>query len=112
MERSLSEYSPPEEINEYVRSVVEGDVKSCESIRGTCERHLRDLQSQHDPEFEYYFDEEYAEAVCLFYPTVARHSIGKDVGQPFYLAPWQAFALGSLFGWKKKSDDTRRFSKA
>jgi len=112
VDRDIETYKPLDEIRDYVNDIVSGRVASCASIRGACERHLRDLERQHDDEFEYYFDEQYAEAVCLFYPMVARHSIGKNVGQRFYLAPWQAFALGSLFGWKKKSDDTRRFTKS
>jgi phage terminase large subunit-like protein len=40
-----------------------------------------------------------------------RHSKGKWAGQAFELAPWQAFVVGSLFGWKRK-DGLRRFRTA
>jgi phage terminase large subunit-like protein len=40
-----------------------------------------------------------------------RHSKGEWAGQTFALAPWQAFLVGSLFGWKR-SDGLRRFRTA
>jgi phage terminase large subunit-like protein len=53
--------------------------------------------------------------------AVARHAIeffgflrdskGEWAGQTFVLAPWQAFVVGSLFGWQR-SDGLRRFRTA
>jgi phage terminase large subunit-like protein len=40
-----------------------------------------------------------------------RHSKGEWAGQTFALAPWQAFVVGSLFGWTR-SDGLRRFRTA
>jgi phage terminase large subunit-like protein len=36
------------------------------------------------------------------------HTHGEWVGKPFVLEPWQAFVIGSLFGWYRV-DGTRRF---
>lgn len=41
-----------------------------------------------------------------------QHSKGEWAGQPFELAPWQAFILWVLFGWKRTSDGQRRFRTA
>jgi len=40
-----------------------------------------------------------------------RHSIGDCAGLPFDLESWQAFAIYSLFGWKRDADESRRFRK-
>lgn len=37
-----------------------------------------------------------------------RHSKGEWAGSPVLLEPWQAFYLGTLFGWRR-GDGTRRF---
>ena len=103
---------PIESLDDYVSSILEGDVAACKSVTGACRRHRTDLQRQKRSSFEYYFDVDHARNVCNFFPTVLRHSIGKDVGKPFVLLPWQCFAIGSIFGWKHKEDHTRRFRKA
>lgn len=108
----LSKYRPLKEINVYVESVLSGEINACNSVVGACRRHKRDLKRIGDDDFPYYFDEKHAEAVCMFFPTLIRHSIGRDEGKPFYLQPWQAFAVASIFGWKRVDDDRRRFSKA
>ena len=101
------------EMNGYVSGVVSGEIVACKSVVGACQRHLNDLaKADQDTEYPFYFDAEHANKVCKFFPTLIKHSIGKHVGQPFKLQPWQAFAIASLFGWKKKKDGTRRFNKA
>jgi hypothetical protein len=40
-----------------------------------------------------------------------RHSTGEWANRPFDLQPWQAFVIGSLFGWKR-ADGLRRFRTA
>jgi phage terminase large subunit-like protein len=37
------------------------------------------------------------------------HSKGEWAGRPFVLSPWQAFCVGSVFGWLRKKDGLRRF---
>ena len=58
---------------------------------------------------DFYFDQSVAESVCEFFPTYLSHADGKFGGTPFILADWQKRMTGHLFGWKRKSDDTRRF---
>ena len=103
---------PIEEMDRYVDSVLNGDIVACRSVIGACKRHRTDLQRQDRDSFGYYFDEDHARNVCNFFPTIMRHSIGKNMGQPFVLQPWQSFAIASIYGWKSKEDKTRRFRKA
>lgn len=103
---------PIEEMDRYVDSVLNGDIVACRSVIGACKRHRTDLQRQDRDSFGYYFDEDHARNVCNFFPTIMRHSIGKNMGQPFVLQPWQSFAIASIYGWKSSKDKTRRFRKA
>ena len=103
---------PIETMEEYVSSVLAGEIVACKTIIAACKRHRKDLARQGDPDFPYFFDEEHARNVCNFYPTCVKHSIGKDVGKPFVLQPWQCFAVASIFGWKSTEDHCRRFRKA
>lgn len=58
----------------------------------------------------HYFDEEAAERACAFFPRYLRHTKGKRwVGKPFVLEPWERSIVRTIFGWKRKSDGTRRF---
>ena len=99
-------------MDRYVSDVVDGKILACKSVIGACLRHQRDLQRVDRESFGYYFDYDHARNVCNFFPTVVKHSIGKNRGQPFVLQPWQVFAVASIFGWKRTEDDTRRFRKA
>jgi phage terminase large subunit-like protein len=49
-----------------------------------------------------------ANRAIKFFPDVLRLNGGKFEGKPFVLLPWQAFVIGSVFGWKA-ADGTRRF---
>lgn len=95
---------PLDAVKKYVTDVVSGEIVACKSIIGACQRHLDDLDRVGDPDFPYYFDEEHASRVCKFFPVLVRHSIGKHAGKPFELQSWQAFAMSSIFGWKRTTD--------
>ncbi len=109
----MSEWQDPiESMNDYISDIVTGEILSCETVMGAINRHQRDLGDQNSDDFPYYFDVDHARNVLNFYPTLMRHSIGRDVGKPFTLLPWQNFAIGSLFGWKHRETHARRFTKA
>lgn len=94
-------------VTTYAQDVVDGRVLAGRLVRLACERHLRDLETAHERGL--YFDEDNAEWAIDFFPNLLRHSKGEWAGRPLELAPWQAFIIGSLFGWKRRKDDTRRF---
>lgn len=79
-------------------------------VRNACRRHFDDLQKASAR--GYYFDNDEADFRMSFFEDVLRLSEGQFEGQPFRLHPSQAFIIGSLFGWKRKEDGTRRFRRA
>lgn len=58
---------------------------------------------------KYYFDYDEADRAVRFIETNLVHIEGKDAGKPFILIPWQRTIIEDLFGWKRKSDKTRRY---
>lgn len=61
--------------------------------------------------FPYYFDRDKADKAISAFPILFRHTIGAYADSPFVLSPWQAFIVGSIFGWKCE-DGSRRFRRA
>lgn len=96
---------------QYIDGVLDGSIKTCELVRCAVERHVRDLKRQSTQEFPYHFNQNHASAAVDFFPMMLKHSIGDFAGQPFQLEPWQAFAVWCIFGWKRDTDNSRRFRK-
>lgn len=92
----------------YATAVVAGDIVAGPWVRLACERHLRDLD--HGVERGLRFDEQLAARAIAFIECLTLAD-GEHVGQPFRLQPWQAFVVGSLFGWLG-ADGYRRFRTA
>ena len=92
----------------YARSVSEGVIPANRLLRLACERHLGDLARGAGRGLR--FDLAAARHAIDFFGFL-RHSKGEWAGEPFTLAPWQAFLVGSLFGWKR-DDGLRRFRTA
>lgn len=87
---------------------MRGKVPAGELQRLACKRHLDDLKRwKAKTQSPFFWDLAAARAACEFF-TLLRHSKGQWAGQPFELAPWQRFIIGSLFGWKRR-DGMRRF---
>jgi len=93
-------------VNEYVAGVLDGAIVSGQLVRDACQRHLDDLANAE--ELGIYFDTNAANQACDFFP-VLQHTDGQYAGHPFDLYPWQCFVVWNLFGWKRKSDGSRRF---
>lgn len=93
----------------YIAGVLSGEIVACRLVKAACERHLRDLERIGDDGFPYYFDDVAAGAYVDYFPVMLCHSIGDSAGKPFYLEPWQAFGIWSIFGWKRKANKSRRF---
>lgn len=96
---------------QYADDVLSGNIVASKSVVACCKRHLSDLTRQYSDNFPYYFDEQEANAVCEFFPLALKHSKGKFAGHQFELSPYQVFIRWVLFGWKRCSDNTRRFRK-
>jgi len=103
-----------ERILQYCYNVVNDSLPnrgSCTYEKLACQRHLDDLSKQDDSEYPFYFDEDAANKRCYFTECL-QHTKGKWRGQLIRLEDHQLFIQGVLFGWMKKSSDTRRFTKA
>lgn len=76
-------------------------------VRAACQRHLNDLI--HAPGRGFYYDTLSASEAIAFFEECLCLNGGQFEGKPFILFPWQSFVIGSIFGWKRKSDKMRRF---
>lgn len=91
----------------YAESVISGKIVAGPHVRDACRRHIEDLS--HAGERGYYFSTAAAAEAIEFFEEVLYLNGGQFEGKPFLLLPWQAFVIGSIFGWKRKSNDMRRF---
>lgn len=93
-------------VTSYARKVIAGKIIAGPHIKSACERHLRDLKQA--PERGFFFDHVKASRAIGFFKDVLCLNGGQFEGKPFELGDWQAFIVGSLFGWVD-TDDNRRF---
>jgi len=99
---------------QYAESVDRGEILAGPFVRGACRRHLKDLeQSKTDPDFPFWFDAEGKKSAASesmrFFEEYLRLAGGQYEGKPFILLPWQAFIIGSIYGWRRRADGYRRF---
>lgn len=98
-------------VTAYARRLAAGKVPACKWHRFAGVRHLHDLERQRTRHFPYWFDLDEADRRIRFF-TKLRHFKGEWAGQPIVLRPWEAFIVGSVFGWRRVEDDLRRFRRA
>lgn len=90
----------------YARAVTAGELIAGPQVRNACARHLRDLEEGAARGLTW--DLEAANHAIGFFEDVLHLNGGRFEGSPFVVLPWQAFIIGSLFGWKSE-DGFRRF---
>lgn len=103
-----------EKAEQYVKSVLSGDMPACKWIRLACERHRNDYRkSLEHANYHYYFSHKHAEKACKFVELMP-HTKGKWAakGMNLQLEPWQCFFVCSIFGWLRRADNFRRFRRA
>ena len=107
-------------VTAYATEVAAGRALGSRMVKAACARHLHDLKSQRErglewrPEAAQRALDFFAEVLFLPENTDAKDEISaaaSGVPQPFVLAPWQAFIVGSLFGWYTRQG-FRRFREA
>ncbi len=94
------------DVTDYINGVLSGELVTGKLVKAAVRRHLEDLENCEDRGL--YFDEYYANRVIDFF-RVLQHTTGEFAGDPFEPRLWQKFILWVLFGWRRKSDDSRRF---
>lgn len=90
-------------VTEYAQMVNSGELAAGPHVRASCARHLKDLERD-----DIYWNLDEADKAIRFFATILKLSGGQWEGKPFELLPWQAFIVGSIFGWQAL-DGTRRF---
>lgn len=100
--------APPktrDQTSAYARDIVEGRIVAGPYVRLACKRHLDDIAHQQKRGIRWAVDE--AERVIAFFAEC----LTLEGPKRFRLEPFQAFIVGSLFGWFNV-DGTRRFKNA
>ncbi|WP_341785360.1 terminase large subunit domain-containing protein, partial [Limosilactobacillus reuteri] len=92
-------------IEEYENAVLDGKIEAGRKLKKAIKRDQKDLKRSKKKDFPYYFNESLANQAINFIEILPTTS-----GDPLKLEPFQKWLLGELFGWRKKKDDTRRFS--
>lgn len=102
----------------YIDDVLSGRQVVCKYTKLAVERHVNDLKraGENDPTFPFYFDETHARRAIAFKQQL-RHTKGEWANPRKHdtrirLEPWQQFKDWALFGWRRKADGCRRFTKA
>src|SRR5689334_1242860 len=63
------------------------------------------------PRSPWYFDKTVARNAVEFFPRFLRLPSAEWYGKPFHLNKHQAHHIGQIFGWRRRSDGTRRYRK-
>ncbi len=90
----------------YARDVVAGAIIAGPHVRDACKRHMRDLEE--GPARGLTWNIEAANRAIGYFEDVLCLNGGQFEGKPFDVLAWQAFVIGSLFGWYGP-DGFRRF---
>lgn len=91
---------------DFAKAVAAGTIIAGPHVRDACARHLRDLVE--GPARGLFWDIAAANRALGYFEDVLCLNGGQFEGKPFEVLLWQAFIIGSLFGWKT-ADGFRRF---
>lgn len=95
------------ELTEYSKKCISGEIISCQKHKWACQRFLNDVQKSKGDWF-YYWDETEAEKIVRWF-SYLRHCKGILAGKPIILTASQKFSLCQIYGWRRKKDGYRRF---
>jgi phage terminase large subunit-like protein len=110
--RKMQPPAPADPVTQYALDVLAGRIVAGDLVRKACERHVADLASGHERGLR--FDVDAAAKAIEFFPLLRHYKgewgprPGHPLGDSIRLEAWQAFVVGSAFGWKR-ADGTRRF---
>jgi phage terminase large subunit-like protein len=96
----------PDSTTAYARDVIAGKIVTGRLVRLACERHLRDFEEGEARGL--WFDAAEAEAKIDFWRLCPHVKGRRWSGETIQPEPWQAFIIGSIYGWKR-ADGRRRF---
>lgn len=105
-ETQQTDTSVSDRVAGFAHAVLAGEIVAGPDVRNACRRHLKDLETGHERGLVW--TQALADRAIGFFEDVLCLNGGDYEGKPFLLAPWQAFVVGSLFGWMT-NDGFRRF---
>ena len=98
----------------YARDVVSGKIDACKYVILAAQRFLDELEAAKGDEYPHKFIPSDVEHFCDFMeslPHVKGHWAVGDRSDPkstlLRMEPFQCFIAASIFGWRRKADDTR-----
>lgn len=86
---------------QYAEDVIAGKIIACNYVKLACERYLKLFDRE-----DIYFQPEKVDRVINFISKL-KHFTGAHSGKPFILSDWQKFIMFSIYGFYRKSDNTR-----
>ena len=98
-------------VTKYAKEVLAGNIVAGYLVILACKRHIDDLKKSKKKSYKYCYDEEAADRAIDFFGFL-NHTKGEWAGTPVELELWQCFVIGSIFGWKHKDTDLRRYRTA
>lgn len=108
MAKRILKSDPQDEVTRFCEKNVKNKKEFGKDARLAFKRHLDDLKRQGTAEFPYIFKWEDAKKVIDFANKLTL--VQGKVKEQFNLKGFQIFIIGSLFGWKHKDTDARRFT--
>ena len=99
---------------EYINKVINKELPVCQAAFLSVKRHLDDIEKSNakgDNDYPFYFDEKEAERPITFIQSLV-HTKGEWANHNIILEPWEQFIIASIFGWRRKENNLRRFKKA
>lgn len=90
-------------VTDYAIKVLDGTLPAGPFVVWACQRHLDDLKRD-----DIYLDLVAAWRWIKFFGLL-KHYKDHFAGKPIKLEPWQQFRVGSVFGWKRRDTELRRF---
>lgn len=93
-------------VTAYARDVAEGRIVAGPHVRAAAARHLRDLETGEARGLRWNAEE--AERICAVFRDLYQVEVNGDL-LPFNPLDWQAFIVGSIWGWQVWSERFERW---
>lgn len=91
--------------NKYIADVLDSKILVCKNTLYAVKRHTQDLKKK---DFPYYFSDTKAQQAIDFFKCQV-HTEGKLALQTLTPEPWQEFIIASIYGWRRRDNNCRRF---
>jgi len=89
---------------QYAQDVADGKINVCRNVRSSCKRFLAQYANT---EWDWVFDSRFP-AHVLDVASHMRNTKGPDAGKPIVLDPFQIFFICAVYGFRKKTDVSKR----